>query len=70
MLEAIERSPFAVDRHLIGTSFSEAAELLDRRKLLHVCGIASGSEDDGDFGGGVDVVGGDECSGGVIDDRF
>lgn len=34
---------------------------------LHVSGITAGTEDDGNLGIGIDVVGGNESTGGVVD---
>ena len=68
VLERIERSPLAVDSHLLLIGQSQSLHLGDVLDGLHVGSVASGSEDDSDFGGRVDVIGGDESSGGVVDE--
>ena len=67
MLERVERSPLAVDGHLLLIGQSQSLHLGDVLDGLHVGSVASGSEDDSDFGGGVDVVGSDESSSSVVD---
>lgn len=68
MLEGVERSPLAVDGHLLVVRKSESLHLGDVTDGLHVSGVTAGSEDDGDFGSGVDVVGSDQGSSGVVDE--
>lgn len=67
MLKAIERSPLAVDSHLLLCRQTQVLDLGDVLDGLHVGGVAAGSKDTGDLGVGVDVVGGNESSGGVVD---
>lgn len=68
VLKRVERSPLAVDSHLLAVGQSQSLHLGDVVDGLHVGGVASGSEDDSDLGGGVDVVGGNKSASGVVDE--
>ena len=57
-----------VDRHTSAARQSDGRHLRDVLRGLHVRSIAAGTEDDGDLGVGVDVVGRDEGTGRVVDE--
>ena len=81
VLEGVERSPFTlrisknqyircsthVDRHTGAARQSDGRHLRDVLRGLHVCSVTTGTEDDGDLGIGVDVVGRNKSTGRVID---
>lgn len=47
---------------------SDIVNLRDAAGGLHVCSVTAGSEDDSNLGVGVNVVGGDKSTGGVVDE--
>lgn len=67
MFERVECSPLAVDSHTGSLGQSESAHLGYVLRGLHVCSVASSTKDDSDLCVWVNVVGGDEGSGGVVD---
>lgn len=58
-----------VDGHALTLGQTHGSHLGDVLGRLHVCGVASGTKDDGNLGVGVDVVGRDERTGRVVDER-
>jgi len=56
-----------VDRHTGAARQSDGRHLGDVLRGLHVCSVTTGTEDDGDLGVGVDVVGRNKSTGRVID---
>jgi hypothetical protein len=68
VLERVECSPFTVDSHALFRWQTDIVHLGDVFGSLHVGGITSGTEDDGNLGVWVDIVGRDEGTGSVVDE--
>lgn len=60
--------PLAVDGHFRIRVQSQILDLSNLTHTLHIRRITSRPENDSDLGTRVDVVGGDEGSGGVVDE--
>jgi hypothetical protein len=58
-----------VDSHALTVWQSDRAHLGDSLGRLHVRRITASTKDDGDLGVGIDVVGRDEGTSGVVDQR-
>jgi hypothetical protein len=80
VLERIECSPFTlssaiplslthIDGHALLGRQSHVRHLGNVLCSLHVCGITSCTEDDGNLGVWVDIVGCDEGTGSIVDQR-
>lgn len=67
-LNRITAHPFTVDGHVGTWVYPQVSDLGNVFDVFHVCGIAPCSEYTRDFGSGVHIMRGDQCSGGIIDE--